>query len=86
MLPSAVINYKKIHLMAAKKKASGRGGWRPGAGAKPLPPSERRRRPVIVALTDAQFAKLDRIAKREGYLTGAMAYLVVSRWLDRQEG
>ena len=41
---------------------------------------------MIVALTDAQYAKLDRISKSEGYLAGAMAYLIVSRWLDRQQG
>jgi len=40
---------------------------------------------VIVALTDAQFEKLDRLAKAEGYLTGAFAYMIVSRWLNRQE-
>ena len=39
---------------------------------------------MIVALTDAQYAKLNRIARREGYLTGAMAYLIVSHWLERQ--
>jgi hypothetical protein len=32
-----------------------------------------------------RYEKLDRIAQREGYLTGAMAYVVVSRWLERQE-
>ncbi len=85
MLPCRWNNFKKNHTMATTRKPSGRGGWRPGSGAKPLPPSERRRRPVVVALTDAQYEKLDRIAQREGYLTGAFAYMIVSRWLERRE-
>lgn len=40
---------------------------------------------MVVALTDAQYEKLDRLAQAEGYLTGAFAYMIVSRWPDRQE-
>jgi len=43
-------------------KAKGRGGYRPGAGGKPLPPGVKKAFQINVSLTDAQAAWLQAAA------------------------
>ena len=42
----------------AKRRAMGRGGWRPGAGRRKLPPEKQRRNASVVRFTDEEMDAL----------------------------
>ena len=48
--------------MASKQKRNGRGGARPGAGAKPKALAERRRNRVVLNLTDSELREVRKAA------------------------
>ena len=65
------------------KLKRGPGGARPGAGRKPGPPELVRRNRVVVMLTDAELAELERRAERNDAPLGAVAYKIVAASLAR---
>ena len=67
--------------MAASKRA-GWGGPRRGAGRKPAYGEPRRNR-VVVFVTDAEWAKLSRLAEKRDLPLGTAAYEMFSRALRR---
>jgi hypothetical protein len=69
--------------MGAMKKGSW-GGPRRGSGKKPAPPETVRRNRVAVMLTDAELAKLHRLAEEKNLPLGTVAYEFVGRGLARR--
>ncbi len=69
--------------MAAVKR-TGRGGPRAGSGRPRGPSGEVRRNRVVVLLTDAELAKLERLAEKKDLPLGTVAYEIVARTLVRQ--
>ena len=65
-------------------KRTGRGGPRPGSGRPKGPEAEVRRNRVAIMLTDAELAKLHRLAERKDLPLGTAAYEIVARALGRQ--
>jgi hypothetical protein len=63
-------------LRMGKRKSSGRGGVRPGAGRPALPRSKKRSARVLLKLTPAEARELRRHAKREPLATFARAVLL----------
>ena len=69
---------------ARRTRMSGRGGYRPGSGRKPLPPEERRGRMVAVLLTEAEHTLLREVAG--DVPAGVYAREVLLRHLKRKGG
>ena len=68
--------------MAAKRGARRKSMGRPkGSGG---PPEKVRRNRVVITLTDAELAKLHRLADRKNLPLGTAAYEIVARALGRQ--
>lgn len=65
--------------MAGKK---GRGGMRPGAGRKPLPPEQRLRNRVMFAVTDEELRELEETSGEEPL--SAFLRRIVRRYLARR--
>ncbi len=61
------------------------GGPRRGAGRKPQQEGAVRRKRVVVLLTEAELAKLQRWADAEKLPTGTLAYKLVARALARRK-
>jgi hypothetical protein len=60
------------------------GGPRRGAGRRPGPTDTVRRNRVTITLTDAELAKLHRLAEKKDLPLGTAAYEIVARVLARQ--
>jgi hypothetical protein len=60
-----------------------RGGTRPGAGRKPLPPSERLRNRIMIALADDEFEALER-ARGSETVSGFMRNLLIRHLAARR--
>ena len=68
--------------MAKVKRSKGPGGARPGAGRKAGPPELVRRNRVVVMLTDAELANLERIASDRAI--GTVAYELLAAAINRR--
>ena len=66
-------------------KRTGQGGPRPGSGRPRGPVADVRRNRVVVMLTDAELAKLHRMAEERALPFGTVAYEIVARALARRE-
>ena len=65
-----------------RKKQNGRGGARPGSGPKPRPRAELRRNRVILLLTDAEYAELEKVSRGEP--VNVFARSLVLRYMVRR--
>jgi hypothetical protein len=65
-------------------KRTGRGGPRTGSGRPRGPASNVRRNRVVVMVTDAEIAKLQRIAAERGLPFGTVAYQLLAGVLARR--
>lgn len=64
------------------RKAKGRGGWRPGAGAKPIPAHKRRSEQIAVRLTKRELRELEKAAGDEP--VSAFVRKLILRELERR--
>jgi len=60
----------------ARRRTGGRGGARPGAGAKPKPPEERRRNRMVLHLTDEELDVVMKAARDRAVTTFAREVLL----------
>ena len=65
-------------------RRTGRGGPRPGAGRPRGPSGDLRRNRIAFMVTDAELAKLERLAKERRLPLGTVAYEIVERALRRR--